>query len=703
MSAVTVPRDVDEARNVLRAALGDGETWFEAAEAAPEVSGTWPQELREEAGALRRLRTRVSTTLINVALLGYFSSGKSFLLSGLQGGLDLVDVPASDPDGEPGEKYVGLLPSSPVPTTACPASVVPVDGQAEVDASGTGFLRVRFTDAPPDEWEDVGNSPAPSVVAAYAMHAADIADRLRPHRGREVAEVELQLADTPLPAKFYDLPGVGSPNPVHDTIVRRALLEADCYLYATPADRTLSDEDLKLIRDLYDHCLLSGPQGRRKRVVWVVTAIDRADHYDLRNQPAWKATVDRNNQYLKENFTLPSGEPDLGFFGGGFIAVSAAREARAAKLAAEGAEAASHRERNKSKMDELRQALEDLISSGTGIRHIAAVAAWARQLIGPRHEVLDQLLQTERLEIDELKERLENQRRRVHLVETALPAMREELERKLHDRVRRSIRPFSRLAAHLHGQLDATIRETDLNKTAKAHQVQLLKAQTLRAWLESATGPVTLWSQEYDDFKQDVVRTVDRYFGDRQLAGRLPEFTFDVNDVSVTQQPRRSTTTGYDIVQRAAALVGLAAPVAAGGSWVYGLAAAGTLVPPAGLVAGVAALVYAVVQKHKRSASSLDVLREEWIQDIDTEAAAVQEQFTLAVSVRGTEVIDHLADNLAQYREMLEESSALIQERIAQPENRARQEVIDQLEPLCAEGTRLISVLRGLERLGDGA
>jgi hypothetical protein len=697
ITAVTVARDVNEARSELQAVLGRCEEWLLAAASAPETSETWPQELREDADTVRRLRTRAASTLISVALLGYFSSGKSFLLSGLQGGLELFEETTET--GESGDKYVGLLPSSPVPTTSWPFSVEPVDAQASVDGSGTGFLQVRFDDMPPAHWEPVGNSQAPAVVEAYAMAQGDMVNRLRPHRGREVAEAQLLLTDPPLPAKFYDLPGVGSANTTHNGIVRRALLDADCYLYVTPAHRTISEVDLELIRVLYDHILLSGQNNRRKRVVWVVTAIDTASNLDRHNRPEWQAAVAKNNEYLKDNFQR-NGRPDLEFIGEGFIAVSPAWEAQGAKLAEEGADAAAQRLCNKSNMADLRQAIENLISTGSGTRYISAVAAEARYLVGRRQEVLDQRLQTERLEIDDLKERLENQRREVERVDALLPAIREELEGKLHQRVQRATRPFGHLAAHMHSALDSGIRETDLMRSAKAHQIQVAKAQALHTWLEAPAGAVTLSAQEYAAFKYDVVHLVDRHFHSRELTGNLPEFMFDVDDVSIPQQAR-GPATRPDIVQRAAALVGIVAPVAAGGGWMFGLAAAGTLVPPAGLVAGVAALVYLGLQARKGRASSLDILREEWIERIDTEVTAVRDQFTLAVSVRMTEVIDHLIDNLTQYRERLEESSALIRERIAQPENQARQEIVERLEPLCAEAQGHLDTLRTLERLDD--
>ncbi|MEU1357819.1 dynamin family protein [Streptomyces cinnamoneus] len=687
---MTVPRDVDETRGELRDVLDRSEAWLRDAAALPEVPGEWPGELRGEAATVKRLRTRAASTLINVALLGAFSSGKSFLLSGLQGGLELVEVQTAD--GQTADKFVGLLPSSPVPTTACPASVVPVDVQSTLDASGTGYLRVRFTDSADGQWEDVGNSPAPSVVAAYAMQDADVTDRLREHRGREVAEVEVLLADARLPAKFYDLPGYGSPNPVHDMIVRAAMADADCFMYVSHASRTLSERDLDLIRFLYEHYLLSG-----KRVVWVVTAIDSASNLDLRNVVEWKATIARNNSYLKENFTLPDGQPDLGFIGEGFLPVSPALEARAAKLEAGEAETPARRYRAESRMDTLRQAIEDLISTGTGTRHIAAVAAEARVLLVPRLRVIEDRLRAERLEIDGLRELLDGQQQRLELLDRVLPQLREQLERKLQTRVGRAVRPFGRLAAHLHSALDATIRQTDVSKPARANQVQVSKTQALRTWMEAPSGPATLWTEQFEAFKQDVVQAVDHVFGDRDLAGRLPHSVFDVNDLSVPQRAHRAST-AQDVVQRAAALVGIVTPVAASGTWLYGLAAAGTVFPPAGLVAGAAALVFMGIQYRKKRISSLEALQEEWIGAIDAEVTAVKEQFALSAGVQGADVIDHLGDNLAQYREQLEQSRDFVRLRIAHPENQVRQGLIEQLEPVYEEGRALVEALRTLEK-----
>lgn len=101
-------------------------------------------ELDEVVQTIRKLRIRATSSMINVAFLGSFSSGKCFLVGGLQGKLEYA--PITDDNGMVSDHYIGLLHSASKATTACPATVVPVDDSAEIDASGRGFLRVKFAD-----------------------------------------------------------------------------------------------------------------------------------------------------------------------------------------------------------------------------------------------------------------------------------------------------------------------------------------------------------------------------------------------------------------------------------------------------------------------------------------------------------------------------------------------------------------------------
>jgi Dynamin family len=617
-------------------------------------------------------------------MFGAFSSGKSFLLSGLQGGLDVIEVDTGE--AFKAEKFVGLLPSSPQPTTPCPASVIPVEESGSFDTSGRGYLRVRFADA--DDWEDIGASPAPAVLAAYAMAEADVSNRLPPHWNREVAEIEILLSDFKLPAKLYDLPGYGSPNPIHDNIVKTAMNEADCFIYVSHASRTLSENDLELIRALYAHC-----QAWKKRVIWVLTAVDTATQLDHRHVAAWRTVIDRNNAYLKENFT-EYGEPDASFFGEGFIPVSPAAEARAALSATAGDMAIANRHLAASKMETLRRILGDLIDQETGLKHIADVAAAALSLVGPWSRAVSERLQAERLPFDELAGLMASQRERLDKVDSAIRHLRGELENGLDSHVKRAIRPFDRLAAHLHAELDATIRSTDVRNTRKANEVQVTKAQVMYRWLSGPDGPAAMWDARRAQYKQDLLNAVQRRLGERDPAGLLPDYQLDVDSLELPSRQQRPTR--QDIVQRAAVVVGVAAPVAATAGWLAGTIAAGVAFPPAAAVAGAAALVYMGVQVIKGRATSLQVMQQEWISGLNDEARHVQEQFRLAIAAQGLNMIDNLEDNLRQYAEQLDEALKSTEERLSAPEHQTRQEAVDELVRVGEQGERLKAALEML-------
>ncbi|WP_461035367.1 dynamin family protein [Streptomyces mayteni] len=685
---MTTTTGLEELRVELHEALERGTAWLEAVSAAPTTTEEWRAEAGRDAGAMRQLRTRAASSLINVALLGAFSSGKSFLLSGLQGGLKLHQ--GTGPDGLPAEKFVGLLPSSPVPTTACPATVAPVATGAEgPDTSGSGFLRVQFADSAEGEWEDVGNSPAPPVVAAYAMQDAEVTNRLQPHWYREVAEIEILISSFRVPAKLYDLPGFGSPNALHDAIVKQAMGQADCFIYVSHASRTLSENELDLIRALYAHFRVY-----RKPVLWVLTAIDLATQLDHRNVPAWQATINRNNAYLREHFTV-DGRPDAEFIGEGFVPVAPAAEARAALFEAQEQTALARRQAAESRMDALRGTLETLIERGSGRYHLGKVADEARGLLGPRVSLLGERLRTERMPIDELQGRLDALAGRRRKVETVAPRLREELEQRLKEHVRRAARPFSRLAGHLHATLDAEILAADVRRPTRANQIQVAKTQALHDWIEAPEGPARIWERQLRQFKDVVTERVRAEFGAEDPAAALPGYRFDINDLTMPR-PRRNRTTAQDVLQRTAAFLGISAPLVATGSWIGGAATAGLVFPPAAAVLGLSALVYMGIQHRKSRRTSLEVTQQEWIDELDAEAQQVRESFELAVGLQGMDMLDNLTDNLLRYGDELEDGMERVRERMSRPETQDQQALVDQLGSVVEEGEAVVAALRGL-------
>src|SRR3954468_23438290 len=116
--------DLSGLRLDLQRALDESLDWLVEVRAAGLLSSARLAE--QDVATVERLRSRATSSLISIGFLGAFSSGKSFLLSGLQGLLELREVISGDTVAD---QYIGLLPSAPTPTNACPTTVVPVRDQ----------------------------------------------------------------------------------------------------------------------------------------------------------------------------------------------------------------------------------------------------------------------------------------------------------------------------------------------------------------------------------------------------------------------------------------------------------------------------------------------------------------------------------------------------------------------------------------------
>ena len=670
-------------------ALKRAESWF------VNLSDLRGFEIRESVNenelyaALTQLRTRAASTLINIAMFGAFSSGKSFLVSGMQGHLDVIEAEGSD--GLPAEKFIGLLPSSPIPMSACPAQIVPVVGEDDLDCTGQGFMRVRFTD--PDEWSNVGNSPIPAMVAAYATVNGDVVNRLAPHRRREVAQVEILISGYKLPAKLYDLPGYGSVITTHDVIIKTAMNDADCFIFVTRANRTLGEEDLDLIHVLYTHC-----KSWNKRVIWVLTGIDEATNLDHTNMPGWISVIKQNNRYLEDNFQI-SGQPDRAFIGGGFIGVSPASEARAGMQEEAGNNTLAGRLRKASQMEALRQEIQSLIDREAGPAHIAEIASKARALLGPLAKAASDRLREERIPVDEQSSLLAATQEQIQRVDAALFRMKDDLTRSLETRATRASRSFVGLAAHLHAELDELIHETDLRSPRKANQINNTRFQLIKSWAEQPGGPAELWEEQLKQFAQDIYGWLRKNVNDYGSTSKVPGARFSIDELQFDKTLAARIGT-QDLVERAAAVVGVAAPVAATATWIGSTLAAGVIFPPAVAITGAAALVYMGVRLFKiKVLDSLEAMQREWIADLDSTAAAVEEQYKVSLTAKGLAMTDTLAKGLESHRMQLSASIERIKDRIADPEYQMSQEFVDHLEPSVREGEQLMGEFDELRAL----
>ena len=642
------------------------------------------------ARTIRQLQSRATSSLINVGLIGEFSSGKSFLVGGLQGRLEYA--PVTNDDGMTSDQYIGILHSASKASTACPASVVPVRDETGVDASANGFYRVRFTDS--ERWEEIGNSPVPAVVAAYttADPKAIARGRPAPHRGRTVAEVEILLGEPVLPAKLYDLPGTGSPHPIHDEIANNAWADADCFIYVTQAAHTLSQTDLELIKRLYVHHINSG-----KRVLWVMTGIDRAAMANYDGEPEWKDAVEVNNNYLRENFPPPAGSPDSFVGPDGFMPVSPAWEALGKWQTQQGNQAQGERLIAASRMRRLRRALTDLIESGTGHKHLKTVATEAYTLLEPRYRVLNEILESSRLPLEQLGAERDSLSRRIGHLRSAIDAVREQLEGALRDHLRRTERTFSGIHGYIHGHLDEQIKRSDLTKAKEANSIEVKKAQTFKRYVASE-GPIQTWESEFSSFASGALSSVRATLRDAasEVTQDTIDHSIDLDDLMIP--PAQKYRSGSkDVMQKITGFIGLSTPVASAVALALGLVSGPLLVVPAAvtLLAGIA---YGTVRKSAAKRTALDALRQEWINGLDEAAKAYEGAFLAAAGVKGMSVVDRAIELLSERRDELSRRVILVETRLADPEVIDRTALVEMLGPYCATGREIITELQNVAR-----
>ncbi|WP_253847810.1 dynamin family protein [Actinosynnema pretiosum] len=672
--------------------LGDAAEWLRA---KSDFDGlpTGSESVELDVDTINRYRTRASSALINIGMVGTFSSGKSFLVSALQGKLDYA--PVRGEDGMSSDRYLGLLYSSGRATTVCPASVQPVDDSSGVDASGRGFLRVSFADQP-SQWHDIGNSPDQRKLAAYTSSDEQAAaeSRSAEHLGRTLAEVEVLISGPEMPAKLYDLPGTESPHALHDVIAERAWQDSDCFVFVTQATRTLSQPDLDLINKLHEHHV----RAMGKKVLWVMTGIDRAATIDYRDRAEWQETLARNDAYLRESLHGVDGVDK--FIGRGFIPVSAAWEARGRWLRAQGDEGDRLGGENliaRSGMHALRDELRDLIAAGTGRRHLSTVAHEAKMVLVPHHRALVEYLDSARLPLERLATEREDLAERALHLKTAIDALREQLESALRAHLRNVRHSFRGLAGHLREVLADEVDGVDLTKEKEVARLDALKERVLQQWVaHEENGPGRVWGRGYREFTNGVLATVRAAVDEtwRVDIKSVGASRVDLDEIMVEPSPRHRTE-GADMISTISGWTGISTPVAtAVAALATGTPAITGLAAPA-LVTVLATAIYWVRTRGERRQSSRDLLREEWVDDLKTVADQYCESYLLAAGARGTVLIDRAVELLSQRRDELSLKIIVVESRLAAPGNLDLSETIARLEPLCRKGESLLAELTG--------
>ncbi|MFJ9544434.1 hypothetical protein ACIRPX_45545 [Streptomyces sp. NPDC101225] len=680
---------VDEVREDLMRLLDRSENWLNGLRGIPGLAIS-DAEIDEQVRDLRGQRGRALSALLNVGLLGRQSSGKSFLISGLQNGLRYVRF--EQQDGGYTEQYIGILPSSPTPTTACPSTVRPVHADSGVHASERGLLRVRFVGHPEGEWAEIGTNLAPSVVAAYGAADGDRANRMPDHYQLEVEQIELLIENALLPAKFFDLPGAESPNLAYEQIMRNAWAEADCFIYVTQGTATLTTGELKLVTDLYNHYLQTG-----KPVLWVLTGIDRANQLGNDNRPGWQSAVETNNAYLHERFALPDGTGAT-FIGEGFLPVSPAWEAQGDLDEAEGNERAAQRNRSNSRMAALRDRLTELIENGTGQYHLRKIADEAFRLVRARHRDVTDVLDARQLSVEELTTERDNLRRRLHQTERSAERIRAELENELNRYVRATERLFGELKDVFHQELDALIDSGNLGAEHLA-EVKVHQTRKFNEWMTGEQGPATVWTQHVEALDAQARNLLHSELGGDEHSARLvSETPIEPGDLLSSLDERRRYDV-YGMVQAGGAAISIVSALGSVGAALMTSLSLSAVTGGVALV-GVGAVAAAKVLKVRKSV--VDQARDQRKNQLDQEAQQARTDFATVARQQGQVLADAVDSHIAEHRQRLRNAQLQIEERIEDPDISSSLELVAQLKPVDRAGRAIVNDLMDFSSATQG-
>lgn len=656
-------------------------------------------DIPRDLARMKEMARLADTELLNVALLGAFSSGKSFLLSALQGHVQAIE----GEDAMSTIEYITLLPASPDPTTSVPTRVVP--GSHDEGCHAANRLLVRFEDS--TRWQDVGVVESDEIIAAYATSRPEYAHlRQASHADRKVAEAKVTLGSWKLPVVFSDLPGYSAPNETHDEVIRRFIEEADCFIYVTRAHRTLSDQDLDLIEVVFDH-----HAEPYRPVIWVITGIDESGARRAGTPENWKRVRDEDNQLLRESFAKSGSQIGDRFYGQGFIPVAPTLEARANMLEPDKPELAEQL-RDRSGMDKLRGHLIDLIESRTGPRFLSSAAEQAIDMINARLSVVRTLQETIGRSNAELGAKLSAVRSLIAATDADVidrsAAIKADFADSIGEMAGRS--DARDLANYLRSVLSSQIEESDVRKPRILSSLKVAHQEAISDWIALPDGLGESWKTLQGQLDTDVRRAC---LGTQALAMsdknvNLPEAITDIDINALLSRDALTdsaeSTPLREALLRILKLTAKLTPVAAGGTTtLVGIAAkvgvavgvsasAVTFMTPAGvalIVAGGSYSAWKLITKK----SELAKARRTLINELDDHARNAVDVFVAQANVQGQALIDCINKyGRGIHNELIAQQDVYLV-ALNQPELRLSRNIMDKLASLSARAGAIVRSL----------
>ncbi len=537
-----------------------------------------------ESAPFEQARAKLRSQLINMAICGAFSSGKSFLISALIDRIKWYPDPSAKDmlAAQEVDRYTTLLPVSPQQTNSCPLAIIPWP-------SGKRF-QVLFDDS--KQWEDkcdpsASDEDVSRLIQAYATDVGEWrAARAPGDRQRNVVRARLLVGPLPYPAIIYDLPGIGGIGEAYLQAVHEALRHADCIIYVASAIKELTDAEFALLRFVEEVA-----DQEATPIFFVLSQIDR--------EPDWNKILVKDNQFLETCFEN-RGDAKKDIIGQGFVPVSAAAEAKARGMFESGKISEPERDQAvaRSGMPAFRSLLQNHLTTHSGPAHLREIMTQMYEILKDVRAHIQNREQAELLPLQDAEVRIRESRTLVRALSEKSMALAGDLDRlgqSTLEMAMQGTRPED-LRELFTDLVEPIINKADVTKDKERDKIQqsikLVRDEWLqrpgdgfvatwtRAWSAYQKQSIALLRQRVSQAAEEAAVTFPVIVGD-EFAPEIEESAMDVQDrlqvVRVAQQISFGVTgLGIGGVAAGAIAFGSAAfTIAPVGLFLIGVGAAG--------------------------------------------------------------------------------------------------------------------------------
>ncbi len=450
-----------------------------------------------ETSPFEQARAKVKSQLINIAICGAFSSGKSFLVNALMDRITWFSQEATAQDiftGQDVDRYITLLPTSAQQTNSCPLAILP--GAPE----DRYRFQVMFADT--QTWED-RSDPSMSdeeISRRILAYATDVEEgriaRTLEDQPRTVLRARLFVGEMPLPAVIYDLPGIGGIGEAYLQTVHDALRRADCIVYVASAIKELTDAEFGLLRFVEEIA-----EQEETRVFFVLTQIDR--------EPEWTKILEKDNQFLRDCFTR-DGKPRLDLIGQGFVPISAAAEAKAKGLYDSSRITLAERDLaiEKSGAPSFREMLHEHLTTQSGPAHLREVITEMYGILKDVRAHIQNRNQAEALPLQDAERRIQESKTLIKTLGEKSKALADDLGTLAESTLNTAMACSNPddLLAQLKGRVAPLINQADVTKDAEIDIIHQAIKNTRDDWLQRPEAGFTVrWAQGWENYQKQAL------------------------------------------------------------------------------------------------------------------------------------------------------------------------------------------------------